>query len=182
MNEMLLFWVASSVVLLLLSLVYFRQNLHRRNLLFGWWLGFGIAMQIISACGMLVAYGPWMYKLWPVADELSFALALGVMIVAFLRRSCAVNQALLRGLGSMLALNLAARWASSHLGTNIESWLQNIAFMGPAIFLLVTFSNTRVDRLPLYVASLLRALMSHPETSQGLAFRAMPDNRGTQAA
>lgn len=139
-------------------------------------------MQIVSACGMLVGYGPWMYKIWPVADGLSFALALGVIVVAFLRRSCAVNQALLRGLVAMLALNLAARWASSHLGADIESWLQNIAFMGPAIFMLVTFSNIRADRLPLYVASALRALTFQPNTSQELAFRALPNRTTAHAA
>ena len=182
MNKIYAFWIVSSVILFLLSFVYFRQNLHRRNSLFGWWLGLGVAMQIVSMCGILLAYPRWMYKVWPIADGLSFALALAVMITAYLRRSCAVNQALLRGIASMIALNLAARWGSSHLGPAIESWLQNIAFMGPAAFLLVTFSNIRVDRLPLYVASALRALTSNPEASQELAFRAMPDGTGARAA
>ncbi|MGH9352600.1 MAG: hypothetical protein ACRD2G_10625, partial [Terriglobia bacterium] len=143
MNDILGFWIASSIVLFLLSFVYFHQGLNQKNALFGWWLGLGVSMQMVYAFGMMLAYPVWMYRLWPIADGASFALALAVVVVAFFRRTCAVNQVLLYGLGAMLALNVMARWGGASLGESIGSWLQNIAFFGPALFLVLAFSNIR---------------------------------------
>ncbi|MGH9436903.1 MAG: hypothetical protein ACRD22_03185 [Terriglobia bacterium] len=182
MNKMLAFWIASSVVLFLLSLVYFHQNLHRKNSPFAWWLGVGVSMQMVSAYGMLLAFPAWMYRLWPMADGLSFALALGVLAVAFVRRSCPVNRALLYGVGAMIALNVMARCIGGGLGEGIESWLQNIAFLGPALFLLTAFSNIRADRLPLYVRAVLHSLRLNPTVDQAIAFTGPTDSPSAQAA
>ncbi|MDE3181565.1 MAG: hypothetical protein KGM47_18120 [Acidobacteriota bacterium] len=160
MNEMLGFWIASSAVLFLLSVVYFRENLHRKNSLFGWWLSFGVAMQLVSAYGMLLAFPGWMYRLWPAADWLSYGLAAAVLLCASSRRACPVNQTLLYGLGSMVAFSLGVRWLGAGLGPGLQSWLLNIAFLGPALFLLVAFSNIRADRLPLHIHEAIRALRS----------------------
>lgn len=150
MNKVLGFWIASSVVLFLLSLVYLQHNLHRKNSIFAWWLCLGVSMQLVSAYGLALGYPPWMDLIWSAADVLSFALALGAIAVAFSRRSCPVNQTLLYGVGGMLVLNLLSRWWGDHLGENLRIWLVNIAFLGPAIFLLVMFSKIGPDRVPLY--------------------------------
>jgi hypothetical protein len=152
-NKILGFWIASSVVLFLLSLVYLQHNLHRKNVLFAWWLCLGVSMQLVSAYGLALGYPRWMNLLWTAADVLSFALAIGVLAVAYRHRSCPVNRALLYGIGAMVVLNLVSRWWGDHLGENVRIWLLNIAFLGPAAFLLLMFSNIRVDRLPLYVRS-----------------------------
>jgi hypothetical protein len=150
-NKILGFWIASSVVLFLLSLVYLQHNLHRKNAIFAWWLCVGVSMQLVSAYGLVLGYPRWMNMLWIAADLLSFALAGGVLVLAFSRRACPVNRALLYGIGAMVILNVASRWWGDQLGQNVRIWLVNIAFLGPAIFLLVMFSNLRVDRMPLYL-------------------------------
>jgi hypothetical protein len=161
-NKILGFWIASSLVLFLLSLVYLQHNLHRRNVLFAWWLCLGVSMQLVSAYGLVLGYPRWMNLLWTAADVLSFALAVGVLAVAFRHRSCPVNRALLYGIGAMVILNLISRWWGDHLKENVRIWLLNIAFLGPAAFLLLMFSNIRVDRLPLYVRSTLAVAGSAP--------------------
>lgn len=160
MNKILAFWIASSVVLFLLSLVYLQQNLHRKNAVFAWWLCLGVSMQVISAYGLVLGYPRWMNLLWTAADVLSFALAAGVLIVALRYRSCPVNRTLLYGVGAMMVLNLVSRWWGDNLGQNVRIWLLNIAFLGPAAFLLLMFSNIRADRLPLYIRSALPGLAS----------------------
>lgn len=162
MNKIYGFWIASSVVLFLLSLVYLQHNLHRKNMIFAWWLCLGVSMQLVSAYGLVLGYPRWMTVVWTVADVLSFAMALGVLGVAFRYRSCPVNRALLYGIGAMLILNLISRWWGDHLGQNVRIWLLNIAFLGPAAFLLLMFSNIRVDRLPLYVKSVFPSATSSP--------------------
>lgn len=158
MNKMLGFWIASSAVLFLLSLVYFHQKHHQKNALFGWWLCLGVLMQGISAYGMLLSFPPWMYRLWPAADYVSYGLGVAALLLAFARRSCPVNQILLYGLGSMMAFSLIVRWLSASLSLGLEAWLLNIAFLGPALFLLMAFSNIRADRLPLYIQDAQREL------------------------
>lgn len=173
MNKILDFWIASSIVLFLLSFVYVHQSLYRKNALFALWLSLGIIMQIVSAYGMLLAYPAWMYNLWPIADKLSYALAAGVLAFAFIRRSCPVNQILLYGLGAMVAFSLAVRALGGGLSLDFRSWLLNIAFLGPAVFLLLAFSNITVDRLPLYIDMVLRAFATDSQASHELAFGSM---------
>ncbi len=164
MNKILGFWIACSLVLFLLSLVYLHNQLHRRNSIFAWWLCLGVSMQLISAYGLALGCPRWLLRLWPVADAFSFALAIGVLVMAYARRSCPVNQVLLYGIGAMVALNMVSRFCGNHLTVAQRAWLVNIAFFGPAIFLLLMFSNVRTDRLPLYLNSALRSLSSAAET------------------
>ncbi|MGH9398526.1 MAG: hypothetical protein ACRD18_16960 [Terriglobia bacterium] len=182
MNKMLGFWIASSLVLFLLSLVYFHQSLHRKNSLFALWLCLGVSMQMVSAYGMVLAFPVWMYRLWPAADWLSYALAMAVLVFAFTHRSCPVNQTLLFGVGAMVMFSLAVRWFSGGLSLSLESWLLNIAFLGPAVFLLMAFSNIRVDRLPLYIDGMLRGLRGQSAAGQAMAFRKNGAGSTAQAA
>ena len=160
MNKVLGFWIASSLVLFLLSLVYLQHNLHRKNGIFAWWLCLGVSMQLVSAYGLALGYPTWMNWLWSAADVMSFVLAGGVLVVAASRRACPVNRALLYGIGAMVILNLISRWWGDHLGQNLQVWLVNIAFLGPAIFLLVMFSNLRADRLPLCIRTVFPGFVS----------------------
>lgn len=160
MNKITCFWIASSAVLFLLSLIYLQHQLHRKNSLFAWWLCLGVSMQLISAYGLVLGCPHWLSRVWMAADALSYVLAIGVLAVAFVRRSCPVNQALLYGLGAMVAFNLFVRWWGDALNQSLRSWLVNIAFFGPAIFLLLTFSNIRADRLPLFIKSVFRTFIS----------------------
>ncbi len=153
MTKIIGFWIASSSVLFLLSLVYLHYNLHRKNAIFAWWLCMGVSMQLVSAYGLVLGCPFWLRRLWSIADVFSFGLALAVLIAAYHRRACPVNQTLLYGIGSMVVLNLMSRWAAGHLTPDQRGWLVNIAFLGPAIFLLLAFANIRADRLPLYIKS-----------------------------
>lgn len=174
MNKITGFWIASSVVLFLLSLVYLQHQLHRKNSLFAWWLCLGVSMQLISAYGLVLGCPQWLSRIWTAADVLSYALAIGVLAVAFVRRACPVNQTLLYGLGAMVSFNLFVRWRGDHLTQSMRSWLVNIAFFGPAIFLLLTLSNIRADRLPLFIKSVFRSFATSVTSAPpaGLAPRA----------
>ena len=182
MNKILVFWIVSSIVLFLLSLVYFQQNLHRKNALFAWWLCLGVSMQLLSAYGIVLSFPAWMYRLWPLADVLSISLALGVLASAFVHRSCAVNQIILYGLGAMMALNLTSRLAGNNLGAAVECWLQNIVFLGPALFLLLAFSGIRADGLPLRIGSMLRGTSAECVVSRGIALNGLEGRTGCRAA
>lgn len=182
MNKMLVYWIASSSMLFFLSFVYFRHNLYRKNALFAWWLYLGVFMQIASAYCLLFACPVWLYKVWPFADECSYALAACVLVVAFIHRSRPVNQILLYGLGAMVAFSLAVRWFGNGLSLDLRGWLLNIAFFGPALFMLLAFSNVGIDRLPLYVDSFLRQLNSDSAPSQELAFRGVANGPSAHAA
>jgi hypothetical protein len=159
-NRILGFWIASSAVLFMLSLVYLQHHLHRKNGVFAWWLCFGVSMQLVSAYGLALGYPAWMHIVWTLADPVSFGLAAAVLVVAFSRRGCPINQTLLYGVGAMVALNLLSRWWGDHLGANVRIWMVNIAFLGPALFLLLMFSGIRADRLPLQVKSAWRSVSS----------------------
>jgi hypothetical protein len=165
-NKIVGFWVACSLILFLLSLVYLHNQLHRKNSIFAWWLCLGVSMQLISAYGLVLGCPTWLRRLWSAADVLSFALAVGVLLMAYARRSCPVNQALLYGIGAMIVLNVVSRTCGDQLTAAQRGWLVNIAFFGPAIFLLLMFSNVRADRLPLYLNSALRSLSSAAETME----------------
>lgn len=169
MNNAFGFWIASAAVLLLLSCVYFAQGHHRKNAFFAWWLIVGVSMQGASAYAMLLGFPVWLYRLWPAADWLSYALAAAALAVAFLRRSRAVNGILLYGLGAMMAFSVGVRWLGAGLGQNIQSWLLNVAFLGPAVFLLIAFSNIRADRLPLQIDTWLR--VSHRDAADAAMAR-----------
>ncbi|MGH9357548.1 MAG: hypothetical protein ACRD1O_00025 [Terriglobia bacterium] len=164
MNRIIGFWIASSAVLFLLSLVYLQHQLHRKNSLFAWWLCVGVSMQLISAYGLVLGCPAWLARVWAFADYLSYGLALAVLVAALWRRQCPVNQTLLYGLGAMIAFNALVRWRGDSFNQDLRSWLLNIAFLGPAIFLLLSFSNVRADRLPLHIKSAFENLASQVTT------------------
>ncbi|MGH9430996.1 MAG: hypothetical protein ACRD3T_05580 [Terriglobia bacterium] len=174
MNRLVTFWIASSSVLFLLSLVYLHYQLHRKNVLFAWWLCLGVAMQLITAYAMVLGSHRFLGYLWRAADMASIVLAAGVLILAYHRRSCAVNRTLLYGLGTMLAFNLITRLTAGHISMVKQTWLQDIAFFGPALFLLVSFSNIRRDRIPLHICSSLRPMSLRASPTPGLALSCRP--------
>jgi hypothetical protein len=168
-NKLVTFWIASSSVLFLLSLVYLHYQLHRKNVLFAWWLCLGVAMQLITAYAMVLGSHRFLGYLWRTADMASMLLAVGVLLLAYHRRACPVNRTLLYGLGAMLAFNLITRLTAGHISMVKQTWLQDIAFFGPAIFLLVSFSNIRMDRIPLHICSSLRQVSLRTSPTHGLA-------------
>ena len=72
--------------------------------------------------------------------------------------ACAVNRSLLLGVGGLVVLNVASRVLGVHLDHSLQIWLRNIAFFGPAIFLLIALSNIRLDTLPLWVGTAFRSV------------------------
>ena len=182
MNRIIGFWIASSVVLFLLSLVYLQLQLHRKNSLFAWWLCVGVSMQLISAYGLVLGCPHWLARVWSLADYLSYGLSLAVLVAAFCRRQCPVNQTLLYGLGAMVAFNLLVRWRGDALNQDLRSWLLNIAFLGPAIFLLLSFSNIRADRLPLHIKSAFQNMFCQAASTRQAAFSPKADVGALDAA
>jgi hypothetical protein len=168
-NKLLTFWIASSSVLFMLSLVYLHYQLHRKNLLFAWWLCLGVTMQLVTAYGMALGNHRFLSYLWRAADIASILLALAVLVLAFVRRSCPVNRTLLYGMGAMLAFDLVTRLTDGRLSMVKQTWLENIAFFGPAIFMLVSFSNIRADRIPLNICSAFRQIMIKTHCNPSLA-------------
>jgi hypothetical protein len=90
-----------------------------------------------------------------------------------MRRNCPVNRTLLAGLGAMVVFSLVSRWVGDSVDATTRIWLRNIAFFGPAIFLLVMFTSMRADCLPLLVdAAFCRpGTGTDGQTGVALAFR-----------
>lgn len=145
------FWALDATVLFALSLVYLHQGYHRKNPFFAIWLCNGVAMQLIAAWGLAAGPPPWMPHLRACEDILTYVLTAGVLITAALHRDCAVNRSLLCGVGAMVVLNLFTRFLGLHTEHPIQVWLRNIAFFGPALFLLIVFSNLRLDALLVWI-------------------------------
>lgn len=145
------FWALDATVLFALSLVYLHQGYQRKNAFFALWLCNGVAMQLIGAWALAAGPPPWIDRLRLCEDVLTYILTAGVLIVAVTHLDCAVNRSLLCGVGAMVALNVLSRFMGLHAQHPIQIWLRNIAFFGPAMFMLVSFSNLRLDMLPLWI-------------------------------
>jgi hypothetical protein len=149
------FWILSATTLFCLSLIYLHHGYHRRNFLFACWLCFGVCMQLLWAWGLAAGWPAWVRPVGVLADFGSYGLATAVLLVAAMRRSCPVNRIVLAGLGAMVLFSLLGRWLGDSLNDAARTWLRNIAFFGPAIFLLIMFGGMGGDRLPLLVDSAL---------------------------
>jgi len=156
----IMFWVLDAIVLFSLSLLYIHQGYNRKNQVFTLWLCFGVLMQLAAAWGMAAGQPPWMYRVRAVGDVCVYLLTIAVLILAVSRRDCPVNRSLVWGLGAMLVLNVFTRVLGSGVEPVVRVWLRNVAFFGPAIFLLIALSNIRFDLLPLWVDSAVRLIAS----------------------
>jgi hypothetical protein len=167
------FWILSATTLFCLSLIYLHHGYHRRNFLFACWLCFGVCVQLLWAWGLAAGRPAWIRPVGVLADFGSYGLAVGVLLVAAMRRNCPVNRTLLAGLGAMVFFSLLGRWLGDSLDLRSRMWLRNIAFFGPAIFLLIMFGGMRADCLPLLVDSALcrSGTGTDGQTSVALAFK-----------
>lgn len=163
------FWILSASILFCLSLIYLHHGYHRRNFPFACWLCFGVCIQLLGAWGLAAGRPAWFGPMRIVADVLSYGLTAAVLAVAIMHRNCPVNRTLLAGLGAMVAFNLLGRLLGDRLDLMARIWLRNISFLGPAIFLLIVFSNLRVDRLPLWIDSVLRGWGAHRDDGTHVA-------------
>jgi hypothetical protein len=154
----LAFWMLDATVLFALSLLYLHQGYHRKNQLFAVWLCNGVAMQLVAAWALAAGPPPWVNNLRAFEDIATYVLAAGVLVTAVMRRDCPVNRSLLWGVGAMVVLNGFSRYLGSHADHSVQVWLRNIAFFGPALFLLIALSNIRFDMLPAWITSLLRSV------------------------
>jgi uncharacterized membrane protein len=154
------FWALDATVLFALSLLYLHQGYQRKNPVFAVWLCNGVAVQLVAAWALAAGPPPWIAHVRAAEDALTYLLSAGVLVSAAMRRNCAVNRTLLWGVGSMVALNLFARYLGEHVNHPLQVWLRNIAFFGPAIFLLIALSNIRLDTLPLWISSAFRGMSS----------------------
>jgi len=152
------FWALDATVLFALSLVYLHQGYQRKNPVFAVWLFTGVAMQLVGAWSLAAGRPPWVSQVRVVHDVLMYALTVGVLLIAVTRRDCPVNRTLLWGLGAMFALNLFSRFLGVRVDHSVQVWLRNIAFFGPAVFLLIALSGIRFDMLPLWVSAKLRTV------------------------
>jgi uncharacterized membrane protein YhaH (DUF805 family) len=145
------FWALDATVLFALSLVYFNQGYHRRNAFFAVWLCNGVIMQLIGAWALAAGPPPWIDRLRLCEDVLTYGLTAGILIIAAIHRDCPVNRSILWGVSAMVALNALCRFMGVRVDHSAQIWLRNVAFFGPAIFLLLTLSNLRFDMLPLWI-------------------------------
>jgi len=163
------FWALDAVVLFSLSLLYLHQGYHRKNQMFTLWLCCGVLMQLAAAWGLAAGSPSWMSLARAAFDTVLYVLTAAVLVMAVMRRGCPVNRSLVWGLGAMLILNLFTRVVGNGVEHVVQVWLRNIAFFGPAIFLLIALSNIRLDRLPLWVDSAVRLVASDANAEPALA-------------
>lgn len=154
----LAFWALDATVLFVLSLVYFHQGYHRKNQLFAAWLCNGVTMQLVAAWSLAAGRPLWISHLRAADDVVEYVLTAGVLVMAVMRRDCPVNRSLLWGLGAMVALRALSIYLGERVEHSVQVWLRNVAFFGPAIFLLIALSNIRLDRLPLWITSSWRVV------------------------
>lgn len=152
------FWTLDATVLFALSLVYLHQGYQRKNPLFAVWLFNGVLMQLIGAWSLAAGRPQWVNRVRLVDDLIVYVLTVGVLLLGAVRRDCPVNRTLLWGVGAMLVLNLFSRFMGVWLEHSLHVWLRNIAFFGPAIFLLIALSGIRFDLMPLWVSARFRML------------------------
>jgi hypothetical protein len=152
------FWALDATVLFTLSLVYLHQGYQRKNPLFALWLCNGVVMQLIAAWSLAAGRPPWVTNLRRLEDVLIYVLTAGVLVAAAARRDCPVNRSLLWGVGAMLALNVFSKVLGVRVDHSVQVWLRNIAFFGPAIFLLIALSGIRLDMMPLWITERFRTL------------------------
>lgn len=174
------FWILDASVLFSLSLLYLHQGFHRKNQWFTVWLCSGVVMQLVAAWGLAAGWPDWMGRLRAALDVVIYLITIVALFTAMNHRECPVNRSVLWGLGSMVALNIFSRCISSGVEWPVRLWLRNIAFFGPAIFLLIAFSNLRLDRLPLWVNSTLRLAMSQANEQPALAAVAVADEHASR--
>jgi len=156
----IMFWALDATVLFSLSLLYLHQGYSRKNQVFTLWLCCGVLMQLAAAWGLAAGSPSWMIQARAAFDIILYLLTAAVLVVALMRRGCPVNRSLLWGLGAMLVLNVFTRLVGSGVEPVVRIWLRNIAFFGPAIFLLIALSSIRLDQLPLWVDSAVRLIAS----------------------
>jgi hypothetical protein len=160
MNKALAFWGACAAVLFALQIVVFHFGVHRRNWCFALWLGSGVAVQIACACFYALR---WRLTLNFIARYdwwLGVALAMAALGECAVRRSVSgfadpVNTTVAVGLGAILGANLiewmlASTPAGEAIGGTAWTWFRNIGFFGPAMWMLLSFSN--VEGLPARIA------------------------------
>jgi hypothetical protein len=145
------FWALDATVLFALSLVYFNQGFHRKNVLFAVWLCNGVIMQLIGAWALAAGPPPWIDRLRLCEDVLTYVVTAGILIIAVIHRDCPVNRSILWGVSAMVVLNMLCRFMGVRVDHSTQIWLRNVAFFGPAMFLLLTLSNLRLDMLPLWI-------------------------------
>lgn len=154
----LAFWALDATVLFALSLVYLHQGYHRKNPLFAIWLCNGVAVQLMAAWALAAGPPGWINYLRVGEDVVTYVLSAGVLVTAFQQRACPVNRSLLYGLGAMVGLGVVSAAFGGRLDHSLQIWLRNIAFFGPALFLLITLSNIPLNMLPLWIRDATNAL------------------------
>jgi hypothetical protein len=152
------FWALDATVAFALSLLYFHQGFHRKNPLFAVWLCNIVALQLVAAWAVAAGPPPWLNYVRAADDVVTYFLAAGVLLTAAAQRQCPVNRSLLWGVGGLILLNVVSRILGLHVDHSLQVWLRNIAFFGPAIFLLIALSNIRLDMLPLWVGAVFRSI------------------------
>lgn len=167
MNKGLAFWVLSATVLFLLSVAWLSAGLHRKNIFFTAWLGLGLGIQLLAAYWLGASRPAWVLKVRLAGDAGMYFLCAMTLARAALDRHSTANRTLLYGLGGMLALNVLGRAISGDVGNRdaLCAWLRNIAFFGPAVWMLFVFSGIRLDRLPAVVAKITDLKAQMLETS-----------------
>jgi len=152
MTKPTLFWAACAAVVFALMLISFWTGIHRRNGFYAAWLGFTVCAQLLAACGLALHRPAWFAPAGRVTGAVELLLSICIVILAFCRLDCPINRVLLAGFGAILFFNLLSYVAvSSPLADlRVWGWLRNIGFFGPGVYMLVCFSNLRLDALPLW--------------------------------
>lgn len=148
MNKALTFWIACASVLFLLSLVWLDQGFHKKNVLFSVWLLGGVSMQLIAAWALALHRPSWFADVGRASGLAAAALAVAAIALAAMHWSCPVNRVVLLGLGGMLALQFGSELLTG--AASARAWIRNVGFFGPSLYMLISFSGARLDRLPVW--------------------------------
>lgn len=149
----LAFWAACAAVFFALQLVCFHLGIHRKNWAFAVWLLVGVAAQVAAATIMATGERNVLATVGRAYGWISIALAAAAIIEALARgagNSDPVNGVIFRGLLAMLAVSALQILAARHgylIHTSAWAWFRNIGFFGPALWMLLCFSNVNFNSL-----------------------------------
>jgi hypothetical protein len=144
------FFLCASLLILLLG-IFLHHGFHKKNFAFTAWIVGGCVSCFIAYIGMSLKYPAWMTPAGKISEAISTFLALAAISLGIARWGCPVNRTLVLGLAGMLAAQWFG-WAmfklyGAHQTASLETWLKNIGFFGPMLWMLGVFSGARFDRL-----------------------------------
>jgi hypothetical protein len=148
-------YLAACALHLVLLFLFSHLQLYRRHPLFMLWL---LAAPLANLAFWVLYWageGRLLARAEVGLDVLEYALLIGALVLAVIQWHDPSSVVLRRGISALIIFALAGRLAANYqlaggLGTVLAN-ITNASFLAPIAYMLVKFSNVRLERLPLWL-------------------------------